>query len=680
MQASRVRYALFAPCLLVCGLWADDNLPNRDDIATLLAQPVLPAGRSLEEIREFARPRVPVMSAFGSIDEWTARAEQIRRDMLERVVFRGDAKKWRSAPTQVAWLDSIEGGPGYTIRRLRYEALPGMWLPALVYLPTSLEGRVPVVLNVNGHETKLGKAIAYKQIRCINLAKRGMIAFNPEWLGMGQLNHADNSHYRAKQLDLCGYSGLAPFYLALEKGLDVALSLENADPKRVAVAGLSGGGWQTVFLSSLDERVTLANPVAGYSSLLTRIDVPADLGDPEQMPTEMATVADYCHLTALIAPRPTLLTYNEFDQCCFAADDVLPKLLQAAEPVYQLFGKRSSLRTHVNYIPGDHNFGLDNRLQLYRFLRDHFFSGEVSVPLEEISSEGELKTADELEIPLPRENLTFNSLAKRLAADLPKLPALPTSRAAVAAWQTARRAQLAELVRWSRGQIEAKPVGHARTDVAHSIRWQLKFGSTWTIPATELGGGSAESTVLLMADQGRKTTAAQVATLLSMGHRVIALDPLFIGESVPGEKAPLLSLLLSCVGSRPLGVQASQVGGIARWARKDADHPVYIHANGPRTSLVALVAAALEPTAIAGLSLKQSLGSLKDTIEQNLSVTQAPELFCFGLLEHFDIKQLTALVAPRKVKFDSPSNRVRRDLAGLAKFYGLNGVDFDPVR
>ena len=55
-----------------------------------------------------------------------------------------------------------------------------------------------------------------------------------------------------------------------EQGLDVLLAHPNADPDRVAVAGLSGGGWQTIFISSLDERVKLANPVAGYSSFKTR--------------------------------------------------------------------------------------------------------------------------------------------------------------------------------------------------------------------------------------------------------------------------------------------------------------------------------------------------------------------------------------------------------------------------
>ena len=33
------------------------------------------------------------------------------------------AAAWRGAKTKVEWFDTIEGGPGYRIRKLRYEAL-----------------------------------------------------------------------------------------------------------------------------------------------------------------------------------------------------------------------------------------------------------------------------------------------------------------------------------------------------------------------------------------------------------------------------------------------------------------------------------------------------------------------------------------------------------------------------
>ena len=150
--------------------------------------------------------------------------------MLERIVYRGEAARWRDAETKVEWLDTIEGGPGYRIRKLRYEALPGLWIPALLYEPENLTGKVPAVLNVNGH-TPLGKQYPPKQIRCINQAKRGMLALNVEWVGMGQLAGPGFDHYHMNQLDLCGTSGLAPFYLNMKRGLDVLLEPRTRRPR-----------------------------------------------------------------------------------------------------------------------------------------------------------------------------------------------------------------------------------------------------------------------------------------------------------------------------------------------------------------------------------------------------------------------------------------------------------------
>jgi hypothetical protein len=73
-------------------------------------------------------------------------------------------------------------------------------------------------------------------------------------------------------------------------------------------------------------------------------------------------------------------------------------------------------------------------------------------------------------------------------------------------------------------------------------------------------------------------------------------------------------------------------------------------ALGPRTSVVALVAGALEPELVERVELRQAYGSLKQVIERNLSFESAPELFCFGLLEQFDIPQLGYLVRDARVE------------------------------
>ena len=60
--------------------------------------------------------------------------------------------------------------------------------------------------------------------------------------------------------------------------------------------------------------------------------------------------------------------------------------------------------------------------------------------------------------------------------------------------------------------------------------------------------------------------------------------------------------------------------------------------------------------AIAQLDLQDSFPSLKAVIQQNHTFEQMPEMFCFGLLEAFDMEQLKALAAPRPVVSNSTAN------------------------
>ncbi|PHX70279.1 MAG: hypothetical protein CK548_09825, partial [Opitutia bacterium] len=550
------------------------------------------------------------------------------------------ARVWRDAKARVEWLDTLPGGPGYTIRKLRYEALPGLWIPALLYLPDNISGKIPVHLAVNGHD-KDGKAAPYKQLRCINLAKRGIASLNVEWFAQGQLRTDGFSHYRMNQLDLCGVSGLAPFYLAMSRALDALLALPYADPTRVAVSGLSGGGWQTIVISSLDPRVTLANPVAGYSSYRTRSEYPSDLGDSEQTPNDLATVADYTHLTALLAGRSALLTYNAKDNCCFASDHALAPLLAAAEPVFQLYGQPQRLRSHINVDPGTHNFEVDNRQAFYRMVGDTFFPGDPRYRAEEIESATELKTAADLTVPLPADNFDFHQLARAAAAKLPRPSA-------------ATRESLATVIHYQPHAVTAPPPATEKRGDTTAAFYALRVGDAWTVPAVALTRGTPRGTTLLVADAGRKSLAARTETLLAAGQRVLAIDPFFFGESKITQRDFLYALLVAATGDRPLGIQASQLAAVARWARTEfKSAPVALESHGPRLGLAALIATALEQTAINPLHQTDALTSLQEVIRQNWSVDKYPELFCFGLLEHVDIPQLKALVGPARM--DQPA-------------------------
>jgi dienelactone hydrolase len=644
----------------------------------LLAREIISPRQTLLEVQEYVDARIPRMPAVATRADWEREAARLRNQTLERVVYRG-ATSWRDAPGGVTWLETVKGGPGYRIRKLRYEAVPGLWIPALLYEPEKLSGKVPVALAVNGHDGN-GKAADYKQARCINMARRGMLVLNVEWLGMGQLRAAGYRHGCMNQLDLCGASGLSVFYLSMKRGLDVLLAHDHADPTRVVVSGLSGGGWQTIVISALDTRVTLTNPVAGYSSFRTRLRHFKDLGDSEQTPNDLATVADYTHLTALMAPRATLLSYNARDNCCFEAGYALPPLVDAALPIFRLYGKENALATHVNDDPGDHNFGKDNRQALYRMLGAQFFAQERSYSAEEIPCGPEIQSRDALAVELPRDNADFNTLARGLSQSLPRVPPAPSERDAARKWQQEQRERLRAVLKARELPVRATKIATEEKAGHKAAYWQLKVGENWSVPAVELARGEPRGTVILVNDAGRKADGAAVERWLAAGWRVLAVDLFFFGEARIQERDWLFALLVATVGERPLGIQASQLAAVARWSQREHGSAPAVAVTGPRLATVVLAAAALEPEAIRSVEVNESLGSLKQLIEENRTVDQMPEQFCFGLLEVADLKHMAALVVPRPLHFVKPGDRVKAEMGQLKAWYATLGAELDPLR
>jgi dienelactone hydrolase len=605
----------------------------QSDLESLLGKTLLDPNQPLLDVQVYTATKIPVVPTFQTRQQWETYASRLRQKVLDEIVYRGEARPWRSAKTRVEIRPPFHEGNGYRVRHLLFETIPGLWVPGLIYEPEKVSGRVPVVLNVNGHEGN-GTATPYIQARCINLAKKGLIAVNPEWLGRGQLRVPGMDHSRMPQLDLTGTSGLALFYLSLKRSLDAALSLPHADASRVAVTGLSGGGWQTIILSSLDTRVAVANPVAGYSSYVTRAQWPElDLGDSEQTPSDLASVADYAHLTALMAPRGLQVANNAKDNCCFRAEYATAPLIQIATPVYRLYNALDRVRYHTNHGNG-HNYDEDNREAFYRLLRDHF---RLKIDVTDVNVESEIRQDTQLRPDLPADNLDFHQIALRLSQGLPRNPA-------------PGRAKLAELVRYQPLAVEAFRAGDGQQGAVKATYWKLNMGRAWNVPVTELEPAGAKATVLMVADAGRAKQAASIRQLIEAGTRVVAMDPFYFGESKIAKRDYLFALLLAGIGDRPLGLQASQVAAAARWLERDRKlGAVRVHAAGPRSSLFALVAGAIETQSISGLSLQGALGSLREVLERDWTVNQYPEMFCFGLLEHFDVPHIEALVAPRPV-------------------------------
>jgi len=634
-------YRFILPILAILGLLCQRTATS-GELAQNLQQPILVPGEATAQHSLFVQARITQLKLPSSAEAWQAEAAQIRQRVLDEVVFRGVPPSWRQPQPTVVWGAEIETGNGYRIRKLRLEALPGLWIPALLYEPQQLAGKTPAILNVNGHAAT-GKSTDYKQLRCVNLAKRGMLALNLEWIGMGQLQSPGYSHNQLALLDLCGRSGLSVFYLAMSRGLDVLLAHPSTDPDRVAVTGLSGGGWQTIILSSLDTRVKLATPVAGHSALTQRLASRNSVGDLEQNPNDLISIADYVHLNALMTPRPMLSIYNTKDDCCFVANTVKSNTYEPVIPFYQQAGVPAAWQYYENSDPGTHNYDRDNREQFYRFVNGHFFPGEERSSLE-IPSADEVLSHDALNVPLPESNANFHTLAAQAAAELPKPQGGSPQQ---------QRERLKEVLRYEPLAAVADLVDAVRSiDGRKLARFRLKLGTEWTIPAVCVDGPTVEKTVLLLADTGFASQAERIEALTAEAVRVIAVDPVLIGQASPAGGPGQNAMLMATVGQRPLGIQTAQLMATIRWvAETYSVDQIEVQTVGPRTGLIALAAAALDGgQKIARVEAGEVPESLKAFLQPNARYNDTPEAYCFGLLEWFDIKDLRRLAQADKAQ------------------------------
>jgi dienelactone hydrolase len=632
--------ATFALSLVLLAQPAD----FQKSVADALAKPVLGEGQTRAEWKRFVATRIPALAYPSSAEEWTAKSEALRKAFLDKVVYRGVPSEWRDSPVMVEWVGDIDTDKDYRIRKLRYQAVPGLWISALLYEPKTITGKAPAVLNVNGHVGPPGKGIEYEQIRCINLAKRGVLALHPEWLNFGELQGSRYDHNSLSYLDLCGVSGLSVFYNAMKRGLDVLCEYPSTDLTRVGMTGLSGGGWQTILLSSLDTRITLTAPNAGYSGLAERIDYTQDIGDLEQVPNDILTVGDYQHLTAMLAPRPALLIYNDRDNCCFETYRAKPSIYDPIVPFYMAYGKADSFAIHNNVDPGTHNYDLDNRQQFYRFLNKHWALGTSDT---ELPFDGELRKPEELYAGLPQDNATFPSLAEGLMKDLPAGQApIDKDPAAKNAWMESKRNALNKILHLPSFNATAAQTGNEDAAGISVTRYRINCGE-FTVPVVTMvtTGSTPKELVIVLNDAGRAASAERALKAIQAGARVVALDPTYLGESsLHATSAWQYSMFFHATGERLLGQQTAQIAAVAAWARNEfKPESLRAAANGWNTSVAALCAGVLHPELAMVCELENAPTSLKQLITEKSDQRKLPALFCFGLLKAVDISELVAI-------------------------------------
>ncbi|HEY8714919.1 MAG TPA: acetylxylan esterase [Candidatus Acidoferrum sp.] len=270
---------------------------------------------------------------------------------------------------------------GFSIEKLIFESLPGVYVTALVYVPSEHSGRLPAVLVPAGHSTN-GK-IYYQEI-CQRLAKRGYVVLAWDPVGQGERSQfwdakAGKSRYNlicAEHAVMGNLAYLAGTNLARWeiwdgiRAVDYLLTRPEVDGERISIVGTSGGGFQAAQIAALDKRIKVVVPSCYITALPMRV-YNRIFADPDSDPEQdlygmIADGVDHPGLLVLMYPRPVLVAAAVLD---FFPIEGTHMTFREVRELYERFqhGDRMAITESYN----GHQFSPQNQEAALEFL-DHF--------------------------------------------------------------------------------------------------------------------------------------------------------------------------------------------------------------------------------------------------------------------------------------------------------------------
>jgi len=496
------------------------------------------------------------------------RHDAARRDAFATALRQGEVARLQGELRQKA-LDILGGLPaartplnarvvgtiprdGYRIEKVVYESLPGLHVTALLYVPDAPAGRKPAVLVACGH-SPLGKAFDKYQEISARLAKLGYVVLCWDPVGQGERSQFwDTARGKSRYNLVCGEHAVLGNLATLAgasvarwmvwdgmRGVDYLLTRPEVDGRHLAITGTSGGGFQSLWIGSLDERIGIVAPSCFPTALpmrmANRIFEDPD-SDPEQDPFGLVSSGvDHAGLLLLVHPRPLHLSAAVLD---FFPIEGTRAAFREVERFYELAAIRERLKLAEGY--HRHRYSDENQLSAYAFMQRS--SGRAvpgALPAVEILPPEVLRCtpSGQVRVDLPGRSLV--DVIRDSAAE---------ERPGTAAWSLRERYRPPEYDARSLPLVEG-----AGGPSEGTVTWQALGSTTWngilldryrldhherlTIPLVHVHRASspaASRTVVVdfgLSGKAGPTDWATIEAHLEAGREVVTMDPRGLGET-----------------------------------------------------------------------------------------------------------------------------------------------------
>ena len=566
---------------------------------------------------------------------------------------------------------------GYRIEKIIYESRPRLFVPVNLYRPTGADGPFPATIFPPGHAAA-GKAFPDYQKFCIRMAQSGFVVLIWDPISQGERvqlwNAKDDSPLAGIGTGEHSVLGRQCYLLGLNlmqyrvwesiRAIDYLESRSDVDAGRIAMAGNSGGGMETLQFAGFEDRLQAAVSTCAVATFRAKTEALL-IADPEQiLHGTLRHGIDHPELLASFGPRPLMIGAAIRDYVPIAA---ARSTYQEVDKAYRLLNASEKLVLQET----DDTHGLNRELRdaavrwLSRWLNPDAPKSEeplAVLPEEDLrcTSTGQVATSFD-----PSSVLTLN---QAYAEQTAPQRSVPKTADEYTVFRSEIRRRVQNITR----------VGPLKRETGVLVPDRI-------FDTADFPKGDA----IVVSDSGKDDPLIRrsvIDPLIAAGYRVIGIDlrgwgatkPALEGYQVRFDWDDFFAYRSLEIGRPLLGQRMRDLLGAAP---SRTTHRTWLVVGVGAAALVALHAAVIDPR-IDRLVTVGGLLSYRSLIDDPLA-TEPFSSYLPGVVRAYDIRDLYAALAPRRVLVVNPMSSRRRPAARLqaweqldwaSRVYELNGA------
>jgi dienelactone hydrolase len=613
--------------------------------------------------------RAAAIAQLRTREDWLQRREHVRSAM-DRVIG--------TLPHRDSPLNPIVTGvvqkDGYRIEKIVYESLPRMYVTGCLLVPDGIQGRAPTILYTAGSGVRAFRGELYQQ-HILNLVTNGYIVFAIDPIGQGERiqyydpetekSKVNEFDHTAHQCFLIGTSYAKYYIRDAMRAVDYLQTRAEVDPNRIGMGGLSWGGWQCTIVTALDYRITAAASAAGCNVGVRRWFQslgPTSAG--QHYPGFVTAGLDHADFFELMAPRAFLRMSTTRDY----------KVIQGARETYAEYSRAfaalgASDKLDFTEDDAGHGYTPKNSEAAYSFYAKHLaHAGPIGFKAIKTLSDDDTRITSTGQIGTAFKDATIAFDFNRAEA-MPLLERLEQSRKSVETHLGGVRNAAQRLASVEAPKREAAPVflgRHRRS--GHAVEMYALEGETgYVIPLLLYvpDGGGSRPAIIYVHPEGKAAAAkpdGDVERLVKKGYVVAVPDVAGTGEmkNKRGDYRALQYIALM-IDRSLVGLQAGDVMRVRAFLQSQPEqHQISrIAAAGLGSLGAALMHAAALDSDLIGIVLVEPPLSYQSVVMNGLYQMDVSEMVA-GALTAYDLPDLVACVAPRRIALVSPRDHLRK--------------------